>query len=514
MKHILKYSNKVLASVFLLAIVFLSACDDELDKVNPNNVIVENFYSNTTDLTSAVNGIYAVLQDPQLVSREWFFVNDLRGDDMETGGAQLETPRYQLLIGTNDNANSVASSFFNGAYGVIHRSNAVIEFAPKAITVSSGDETLKQRLIAEAKWLRAWAYYELVVHYGSVPMYTETVKKIGDSKGLSPVADIYALIISDLKFAIKNLPLSYKGADLGRVTKGAALALLARVYMHNNDYQNAKLQLDSLINRDNAGEKYYRLVDNYNDNFLEETEYNPESVFEVGFVDQNGNYGWGYNHGNVQGAETTVHSQEINPTQWGNLIPSLPLLEDFEANDPRYKFSFYEVGDIFNNGNDTLKEATFNIASTTIGGVTKKVGWRKHTILYKDNHGYYPSGNNERVIRYAEVLLMMAECLNETGGTEAEILPYLNATRGRLSVSMTPYPTADYPTDTYEDRFRAIAHEKRIELAGEEIRSKDLIRWRAQNKLSIIGGDPITAAKKRENLPIPQDEVNNNPNIK
>lgn len=512
MKHILYFSNKIIASLFLLAVIFLSACDDELDKVNPNSVIVENFYSNTTDLTSAVNAIYAVLQDPQLVSREWFFVNDLRGDDMETGGAQLETPRYQLLIGTNDNANFVASSFFNGAYGVIHRSNAVIEFAPDALTVSGKDDTLRLRLVGEAKWLRAWSYYELVVHFGSVPMYTETVKKIGDSKGLSPVADIYAQIISDLKYAIKNLPPSYEGADLGRVTKGAARALLARVYMHNNDYQNARLQLDTLINQENVGGKYYKLVNNYNDNFLEETEYNSESVFEVGFANQNGNYGWGYNHGNVQGAETTVHNQEINPLQWGNLIPSLSLLQEFEPNDPRYKFSFYETGDAYFGG--AIAEGDFNIASTTINGVTKKVGWRKHTILYKNKEKYYPSGNNERVIRYAEVLLMMAECLNETGATAAEILPYLNATRLRASVSMPTYPTATYPTTTYEDRFRAIAHEKRIELAAEEIRSKDLIRWRAQNKLALIGGDPITAAKKRENLPIPQDEVNNNPNIK
>jgi starch-binding outer membrane protein, SusD/RagB family len=506
MKYILYNSNKILASLLLLATVFFSACDDELDKVNPNSVIVENFYSNTVDLTSAVNGIYAVLQDPQLVSREWFFINDLRGDDMETGGAQLETPRYQLLIGTNDNANFVAAQVFNGAYGVIHRANAVIEFAPDALTTSGKDDTLRLRLVGEAKWLRAWAYYELVVHWGSVPVYTETVKKIGDSKGLSPVPDVYALIVSDLKYAIKNLPLAYDGSDMGRVTKGAARALLARVYMHNNDYANARLQLDTLINI----EKKYRLVDNYNDNFMEETEYNAESVFEVGFANQNGNYGWGYNHGNVQGSETTVHNQEINPLQWGNLIPSLSLLQDFEANDPRYKFSFYETGDTYFGG--AIAEKDFNIASTTINGVTKKIGWRKHTILYKNKDKYYPSGNNERVIRYAEVLLMMAECLNETGADVSEILPYLNATRRRASVMMPPYPTAEYPTATYADRFKAVAHEKRIEFAAEEIRAKDLIRWRAQNKLGPIGGDPI-AANKRGYLPIPQDEVNNNPNI-
>lgn len=508
MKSIYLNSKIIFSSILLFVLVFITACDDELDKINPNNLIVASYYSDTKELTSAVNAAYAVLQDPQLVSREWFFVNDLRGDDMETGGAQLETPRYQLLIGTNDNANSVAQQFWNGLYGIIHRTNAIIEFAPNATTVSNDDINLRDRLVGEAKWLRAWTYFELVSHWGQVPLYNETVKSINDSKPLATVEEIYTTIIDNLKDAIKVLPLSYSGGNLGRVTKGAARALLARVYMQHNDYAFARIQLDTIINF----EQQYELTDAYNDNFMEETEYNGESVFEVGFIDQNGNYGWGYNQGDVQGAETTVHSQEINPTQWGNLIPSLKLLEEFEANDPRYKFSFYEVGDAYAGG--TLAVSNFNIASTTIGGVTKKVGWRKHTILYKSTASYYPSGNNERVIRYAEVLLMMAECVNETSGTEADVLNYLNQTRTRASVNMPEYPTALYPTATKDDRFKAIVHEKRVELAGEEIRCRDIIRWRAQGKLALIGGEPISYYNASHAvLPIPQNEVNNNPNL-
>jgi hypothetical protein len=501
---------------FLVALSFIiTSCDKELDKVNPNSVIVSNFYSNTRDLTSAVNAIYAVLQDPQLVSREWFFVNDLRSDDMATGGGQLETPRYQMLIGTNDNANFVASSFWTGLYGVVHRSNALIQNAPKAVTTSGKDDTLRIRLVAEAKWLRAWAYYELVCNWGSVPLYDSIVKTVNDSKPLAPVADIYASIIGNLTDAIAALPLKYSGSDIGRATKGAARALLARVYMQKGDYASARTQLDQLINV----EKQYRLVDNYNDNFMEETEYNPESVFEVGFIDQNGNYGWGYNQGNVQGAETTVHNQEINPTTWGNLIPSLNLLNAFETTqagdaktDPRFNYSFYRVGDTIASG--PLKASQFNIASSNYQGVEQKIGWRKHTILYKNTQSYYPSGNNERVIRYAEVLLMMAECINETGGTEAEVLPYLNATRNRPSVMMPDYPTTTYPTGTYEERFKAIAHEKRVELAGEEIRNKDILRWREQGKIPSIIPEPISYySSSHAFLPIPQNEANSNPNI-
>ena len=504
-----QYYNKIIIGLMILGSML--ACDTELDKDNPNNVLVEFYYSNTNELTAAVNATYAVLQDPQLVSREWFFVNDLRSDDMAAGGGQLETPRYQLLIGTNDASNFVASQFWIGLYGVIHRANAIIEFGPEAVTTSASDESLRAERIGEAKFLRAWAYYELVSIWGSVPLYEETVKSVNDSKGLAPIDDIYNSIFTNLTDAITILPVIQ--SDIGRATKGSARALLAKAYMQMGDYSNARTQLNDLIN---SPDNPYRLVDNFNDNFMEETEYNPESVFEVAFRDANGNYGWGYNQGDLQGVETTVHNQEINPTTWGNLIPSLSLIREFEPTDPRYKFTFYEVGDMVANG--PLSESSFNIASSTINGVTKKVGWRKHTILYKNTSSYYPSGNNERVIRYAEVLLMMAESVNETGGTQAEVLSYLNTLRARPSVDMPLYGTAEmnatFPVATKDDRFRAIVHEKRVELAGEQIRNKDILRWRKQGKLGLIGGEPISYyTPSFEFLPIPQQEADNNPNI-
>ncbi len=508
--------KKIHIKVFLLLILtsLLVSCDFNLDKVNPNSVTIENFYQNEDDLTSAVNAVYAVLQDQRLVSREWFFVHDLRGDDMATGGGQLETPRYQLLIGTNDPANSVASDVWAGSYAVIHRANVVIE---KAAGVTGIDETKRTRLVDEAKFLRGWAYFELVSLWGGVPLYTEYVKDLSGAEPRATVDEVYASIISNLQDAIAGLPDSYSGNDLGRATKGAAQMLLARVYMQKGDYASAKPFLKSIIDS-----KLYRLVDNYNDNFLEETEYNAESVFEVGFMDSNGAFSWGYNNGDGVGQETTVHNQEISPISWGNLIPSQKLLEEYESTDvagntktdPRYKFSFYEVGDEIVTGPLTL--ASFNIASSSVrGGAAKKVGWRKHTILYKNAASYYPSGINERIMRYAEVLLMMAECQNETGDTEADVLATLNQLRDRASVNMPHYPTANYLTNTKDARFKAIVHEKRVELAGEEIRNRDILRWRQQGKLAILGGDPITyfSANKFELLPLPQTEIDNNVNI-
>jgi len=509
--HIKIFTLLVLAS-------FFTSCDFELDKVNPNSVIVENYFVNEGEVTNAVNATYAVLQDQTLVSREWFFVNDLRSDDMATGGGQLETPRLQLLIGTNDPANAVAGNVWTGCFAVIHRANVVIEKAPK-VTMSS--ETTRARLLGEVKFLRAWAYFELVSQWGGVPLYTEYVKVVEGSKARATVDEVYASIISNLTDAIAGLPASYSGSDIGRATKGAAQMLLARVYMQKGDYASAKPLLKSIIDS-----KLYSLVNNYTWNFDEEHEYNAESIFEIGFMDSNGAFSWGYNNGDGLGAETTVHNQEISPVSWGNLIPAQKLLEDFESTDvtgntktdPRYKYSFYEAGDTISGGHigDNKDGYKFNIASSVIrGGAPKKVGWRKHTILYKNVSSYYPSGVNERMMRYAEVLLDMAECQNETGEPEVDILATLNQIRDRVGVAMPHYPTANYPTGTKDQRFKAIAHEKRVELAGEEIRNKDILRWRKQSKLTILGGDPILyfTANKFELLPIPQSEIDNNEKI-
>jgi len=498
--------------ILFLLVLFssLSSCEEDLELENPNSVTVESYYKTEQDLTKAVNATYAVIQDATMLAREWFFLHDTRGDDMATGGGQLEAPRAQLMNGTNDPGNSVANSVWTGCYAMIHRANVVIN---KASGVEMDDETLRNRLVGEAKFLRSWAYFELVTFWGGVPLYEEYVSSLEGTLPRASADEVYAGIVANLTDAISALPLI--ATDKGRATKGAAQTLLAKVYMQRDDYASAKALIKDVIDSD-----IYSLVDNYNDNFLEETEFNSESVFEVAFLDENGSFNWWYNNGDRTGNETTLHNQEINPTSWGNMIPSQSLLEEFESTetgdvktDPRYKDSFYEVGDVYAGG--VLAEGNFNVASSVIrGGVAKKVGWRKHTLLYKNASSYYPGGINERVIRYAEVLLIMAECQNETDESEANVIATLNQLRDRVSVSMPNYPTVNYPTSTKAERFAAIVHEKRIELNGEEIRNRDILRWRTQGKLDLIGGDPISYyAEKFALLPIPQAEIDNNAKI-
>jgi starch-binding outer membrane protein, SusD/RagB family len=157
----------------LSALLLLPACNkDALDKVNPNGGTPTSYYKNAIELTQGVNAIYAITKGFNLIGREYFFTHDLRSDDMATGGGQLEAPRAQLLTGSHTPDNAVMNSVWNGFYRVILRANAVIvngpEIQPQYIT-----EDLRKRLVGEAQFLRAWAYYNLVSLWGGVPIYTK-----------------------------------------------------------------------------------------------------------------------------------------------------------------------------------------------------------------------------------------------------------------------------------------------------------------------------------------------------
>lgn len=485
--------------------LFFGCSTSSLDKVNPNQVITANYYKDSAELLKGVNAVYAVWQSANLTGREWFFLQDLRSDDVASGGGQLEAPRNQILIGAQNPGNGVALSVWNGLYRAVHRANVVISNGP-AVTDNT---TLAKRVVAEAKFLRAMAYFDLTTFWGAVPLYTDYVKEVDGTKAKSSVDEIYTLLITDLLAAQTDLPATATGADLGRATKGAAQALLARLYMQKGDYASAKTQLQSIIS---SG--LYRLTANYLDNFIEETEFNTESIFEIGFS-KIGDFNWD-GDGNDNGAnETMTRSQEYSAIGWRNLIPSNGLLNEYEntakgdaKTDPRLKYNFYFIGDTYNNGLNTLMDSQVQGNTSVVNGVTQKVSWRKYTAMYKNNETFYTSGINMRLIRYAEVLLMMAEAENETGNS-ANAIALLNQVRTRASVAMPPYPTATYPVNSKAEVFRAIVHEKRVEQPGEQIRNRDILRWRAQNKLTA---EPISyfAKGKQELLPIPQQELDNN----
>lgn len=499
----------ILASTLLLGMV-LSCNQDVLEKTNPNGVTVENYYKNGAELTSGVTSVYSMLKANNLVAREWFFLHDLRSDDMAAGGGQLETPRNQLLLGTHDSGNSIMGTVWLAYYRLIHRANSVVDNSTAVSDIPAAD---KARLLAEARFLRAYAYYELVSMWGGVPLYKSYVLTVDGSLPRSTDAEVYAYVIAELKEIQEQLPATYNAANQGRATKGAAQMLLARVFMQQGDYANAKTELLKVYDSN-----LYALVDNYNDNYLEETEFNKESIFEVNFYPSGGVYNWdGDGNGATAGTET-VRTQEYSAIGWRNVIPSNGLLNDFEKTtkgdaktDPRYEDSFYFTGEKYNNGMSTLTDGQQNGSSSVVDGVTKKISWQKYSLMYKMNESFLTGGINQRIMRFAETILSLAEVENELGNIP-QAVKYLNMTRARKSVSMPAYPTAKYSVTTKDQVFAAVMHERRVELSGEQIRNRDILRWRKNGKLK---SEPIAyfQAKKHELLPIPQQEVDNNAKI-
>jgi hypothetical protein len=510
-----KIINKLIV-IGLLVLISIVACDKKLDVTGQNNPTQESYFKTASELQNGVNGIYSTLRAAELVGREWYFVHDMRGGETWAGGAQLEAPRAELLKQNNPApTNAVMTSVWSGCYQMINKANVVLAKAPGV----TDNTSLRDRLVGEAKFMRAWAYFELVSQWGKVPVYTEPVSSPTAYKGKSEIAEIYTLIISDLTDAITRLPLSYSSSDLGRATKGAANTLLGKVQMQKGDYAAAKTALLAVVN---SGQ--YSLVNfswNFDGDIQNGTtpvtaghEANAESVFEVYFQDRgDNNFNWGY-AGELQPpfnwGPQTVRNQEYGQS-WGNVIPSNRILDEFEAGDPRYKMTFWEVGDIIltKGGTDpgvALTAGDLNVDPSIRNGVSLKRIYKKYSILDWLKEGFKTTGLNQRLMRYADVLLMLAECEAEVG-TPAQAAVYINLVRARPGVAMTPVAPA-----TKNAALRAVMHERSVELCGEGGNNIDILRWRKKGYFPSIMTDP--KAGQENELPIPFAETSTNPLVK
>lgn len=492
--------TRLFLTSLVLLLGFNSCNEDKLSPINPNELGAGTFYKTGPQLVAAVNSVYAGLQANNLYNREYFFLQDLLSDDCGTGGPQLEAARAQVLNHVFDASNPLIEANWRGWYRIIHRANLILENADKATEEIT--EELRSRIIGEASFLRALANYELVTLWGGVPLMTSTATT-PDANPRATEDEVYAVIFSDLNVAIANLPLksAYSGTDVGRASKGAAQALAAKAHLFRGNYAAARPFLLEIISSNQ-----YRLVDRYLDNFEEERENNSESIWEIQFSEAFGNAGaWNGDGSGI--AEVTFRGQEYGPTAWRNVIPSLALFNSYETvsngatkNDPRIGYNFYRIGDSFNGG-------TAILTVDKVQGDTQRASWRKYQMIYKRGSEDLQSGINFRAIRYADVLLMMAEVENELSGPSAA-LPFINQVRARPDVAMPPYPTAQYPTGNKLEMLRAIQHERQVELAGEQIRNRDIRRWRRQN---LLASEPIPNWNVRYNLmPIPFSEIDNN----
>jgi len=480
------------AKLYLIILVLVTAfpfsgCKKFLDKDLQGTLTQQSFPVSASDALLATNATYESV-------REWeyntggFPILDIMSDDAVKGsnpddGLSTVGPYDTFTITTTQ---SGLANYWDALYVGVKRANVVIEKIP-AITM---DENLKTRYIAEAKFIRGLIYFDFVRAWGGIPLVTTTTPPLKLPR--ASVEEVYSQIIQDLNFAVENLPLKsvYQGENVGRATKGAAQALLARVYLFRHDFINAeKYALDVITSAQYGLEPLYTDANGVNGNN------GVESVFEVGAIQVEGTGGGGNQYANTQGVRGTPNRG------WGFNRPTIDLRNSFETGDTRYKGTVINLGDTIDGIKILGDGSTPDITYDDQGNITEIECYSMKVWVPGDNT-ITQYGHHRRLIRYADVLLMAAEALNENG-KPAEGLIYLNKVRERARQGSTTILPDITTTDQTELR-DIIYNERRHELAMEGWRFWDLVRTgRSAQVLGPLG----FIAGKNELLPVPQSEI-------
>ncbi|MFN8257079.1 MAG: RagB/SusD family nutrient uptake outer membrane protein [Bacteroidales bacterium] len=512
--RIIKYSSIALLTSAL--IIGISCNSDKLALTNPNELSPDTYFKTASQVQSAVNAAYGNLQTIGLYNRTIWFAYDNQSHE-NCGNPQLEADKRQHLNFTFDASHDALRAFWESCYTGINKANFVINNKDKIAEIAEGQlsQINKDKFDGEAKFMRALFYFMLVTRWGDVPLVLETP---ADGEGLprTPKAEVWAQIESDLTDAA-NQCLDKDVEEAGRATSGAAWALLGKALLYQEKYDEALTAFNNVTG--------YSLVPNYLDNFLEETEHNSEQIFAVEFNIAAGNSArWNSDRTDVGLNESTFRGQEYGCMDWYNVFPSLDLRNEFEPGDPRYGFSFYSTGDTYIGGTVNLTPLAQSDGSTY-----PRIGWRKYSNYYKKVAENMESGINMNIIRYADVLLMMAECeANRAGGNLATAIGYMNQVRSRASVSMPLYGSAamntTYPVTNLAEFMVALEHERKVELCGEQVRLPDLVRWgRLAPFIQHLVDNDLLPLQEQNELrfdaakhtlwPIPQKEIDANINI-
>lgn len=484
--------NNILKYIFIVAAaVTISSCKKYLDKAPLDSVNTENFWSTESDAISAINGAYQPLQWPKLYNlRIWtsdiWAGNSIVGAGGGTDG--IETQDIANFVTSTDNA--AALDIWRGPSPGILRCNLVLQNVPRM----SIDAALKNRILGEAKFLRALYYFDLVRLFGDVPLITEPVVAGDDLRPFrTDKAIVYDTIIQDLTDAMNLLPLksSYSGADVGRASKGSATGLLAKVYLTLGEYQKCA---DLCAQVTALG---YSLNANYSDNFNPLTKNSNESLFEVQYSGATTYSFWSdENQASWVSTFTGPRNADFVGGGYGWDQPTQEFVDAYEPGDKRKDETIlYEGGPEF--------DAKVYTSSYSVTGYNL----RKFLVPKSISPDYNTSPADFPVLRYADVLLMQAEALNEIGQTTQAETP-LNEVRARAGLG----EVHGLSKDAFREK---VLHERRMELAFEGDRWFDLIRINngqyALDFLHSIG--KVNATSKNLLLPIPQKEIDANPNL-
>jgi starch-binding outer membrane protein, SusD/RagB family len=481
----IKYITILLSGIFLTN----SCNNNDLNLKSPNELSPETFFKTEAQVQASVNATYANLQTMGLYKRHIFFALDNMSQE-NGGNPQLEGNKKPFLNFSFDASSDIIDSFWDDCYQGIAKSNFVTDNADKinALPTVVLTQVKKNKFIAEARFMRAYYYFLLVNRFGDIPLF-DKVSTSENGTPISPKADIFKLIVADFDFASKNL-LDKSAEENGRATKGAAFAYLGKSLLYQKKYAEALVAFNNLSG--------YALETDFYNNFMEEKEHGIESIFEVEFSPSFTTDGTRWS-GLIDGtglSEATFRAQEYSVLDWFNVYPSDNILDEYEAGDMRFGATFYVKGDKYNNGNNMMPEI----------GLGRRAGWKKYSNYYKSAREIMDSGINFKVMRYADVLLMKAECENELGN-QTNAIALINQVRTRAGLAGTPALTKVEVSD-------ALVHERKVELAGEQVRFDDIIRWGIADKEINRNLVPkIFIVGKNELWPIPNREVSTNPSI-
>lgn len=426
----------------------LTSCQDDFLEENPvSNLSTQTFFETEDDFRQAANSVYNNLHtlsgvgDGGLGVGGYWAMSEMRSDNttfqynpVDISGRVLWNLDNFLMLTTNP----IVEAFWNASYQGIGKANIVI------VESEEVDYSNKAQIVAEAKFLRALYYSYLVRYFGNVPLVLEPTTSYEDAFANNVQVDkeqVYDLIISDLNEAKNNLPVSYSSAEQGKATSGAARTLLAKVLMELEQYDEAATELETVMS---TGE--YMLLDNYAQVFDINNENNREIVFSVQYIEGtyglSSNYMYKFSPWSVE-PDFLGHGQEIART--GMNLPTTDLIDSFEEGDERkslinLSYTHDETG--YYQGN--------------IVPFHKKFWHEGHDIQYQ-------TGANFPLFRYPHVLLMLAECYQQSGAGDAASL--VNQVRQRAGLPAKPNVSID-----------DIIDERRFEFYGEADRWDVLVR--------------------------------------
>jgi len=487
--------------------------DEDLVQVDPNLESELSFWKTDEDAVKGINAAYAALLADGTYMRSTPLLLDLKGDDTRSQSPWVSMANVGRF-NTNVADPAIYSWAFEMYYQGIYRCNQVLDKVPNMVME---DEQLKQRILGQAHFLRGLYLFHAVNMFKNVPLPLSTDELKHPQKTQE---EGWAQVKADLQMAADMLPVSYDGvtgldaAQKGRATKGAALAYLGKAQLFTQDFAGAKATFESVMNLG-----VYSLVSNYRDNFTTANENNSESIFEVQFSREAGGValGWGGIPASDWG-KTSARAITYAPRTfgWTDVQPTWALFNEFQQEptaagtvDPRLDATIF-----YNKPGVTLYGQNFAQFYAGSPSDLNDLFCRK----YQNSDGEFAnemdwrSGINERLMRYADVLMMYAECLNETGNT-AGAYTYIQQVRSR--VGMADLATV-HPNMTQAQMREQIGHERMLEFALEGHRSDDIRRWgwlQDATKLAWLKSRDAefnTYSPGKEYFPIPQLEMDTN----